>query len=125
MKVNIDIDMTPEEARKMMGLPDLEPIQKAMMDKLQAHMEEYFTSMSDPEVMFNKLMPMGIQAMETYQNFYREVAKASMPNPLLPEWTESVSNQATNSAGDTMKLQPCTGVGTICSKNALLWMVMM
>ncbi len=76
MKINIE--MTPEEARKMMGFPDLEPIQTAMMDKMQEHMEEYFASMSNPEAMFNKLMPMGIQALESYQNFYREVAKASM-----------------------------------------------
>jgi hypothetical protein len=77
MKINIDIDMTPEEARKMMGFPNLEPLQKAMVDKMQEQMDEYFASMSDPEVLFSKLMPMGIQAMETYQNFYREVAKAS------------------------------------------------
>ncbi len=77
MKVNIDLDMTPEEARKMMGLPDLEPLQQAMVDKMQEHMEDYFASMTDPELMFSKLMPMGIQAMETYQNFYREMAKAS------------------------------------------------
>ena len=76
MKINIE--MSPEEARKMMGFPDLEPIQNAMMNKMQAQMEEYFTSMSDPELMFSKLMPMGIQAMESYQNFYREMAKASM-----------------------------------------------
>ena len=76
MKINIE--MTPEEARKMMGFPDLEPLQKAMMDKMQQQMEEYFASMNDPEVLFSKLMPMGIQAMEHYQNFYREMAKASM-----------------------------------------------
>jgi hypothetical protein len=77
MKINIDIDMTPEEARKMMGFPNLEPLQKAMVEKMQEQMEEYFASMTDPELLFSKLMPMGIQAMETYQNFYREVAKAS------------------------------------------------
>jgi hypothetical protein len=76
MKINIEI--TPEEARKMMGFPDLESIQTAMMDKMQDQMEEYFSSMSNPEAMFNKLMPMGIQAMENAQSFYREVAKASM-----------------------------------------------
>lgn len=78
MKVTIDMDMTPEEARKMMGLPDVEPLQKAMMEKMQAQMEEYFASMSDPEVLFNRLMPMGVQAMENYRNFYREMAKASV-----------------------------------------------
>lgn len=78
MKVTIDLDISPEEARKMMGLPDIEPLQKAMMDKMQAQMEGYFTGISDPELAFNKLMPMGVQAMETYQNFFREMAKASM-----------------------------------------------
>ncbi len=62
----------------MMGFPDLEPLQQAMMQKMQAQMDEYFASMSDPEVLFSRLMPLGIQAMETYQNFYREIAKASM-----------------------------------------------
>lgn len=74
MKVTVDMDMTPEEARKLMGLPDLEPLQKAMMEKVQAQMEEYFNSISDPEAMFNKFMPMGIQAMEQYSNFYSNLA---------------------------------------------------
>lgn len=79
MKINIE--MTPEEARKMMGFPDLEPIQTAMMEKIQEQMEEYFANMNNPEVMFNKLMPLGMQAMENYQHFYREMTKASMsPN---------------------------------------------
>ncbi|MEO0444112.1 MAG: DUF6489 family protein [Pseudomonadota bacterium] len=76
--MKIIIDMSPEEARKMMGFPDLEPLQTAIMDKMQAQMEEYFTSMSDPEVLFSKLMPMGIQAMENYKTFMGEMAKASM-----------------------------------------------
>lgn len=78
MKVNISIDMTPEEARKVMGLPDLEPLQNAMLEKMQEQMDDYFASLSDPEVMFSKLMPLGIQAMENYQNFFTELAKASM-----------------------------------------------
>lgn len=77
MKINIDLDMTPEEARKMMGLPDLEPLQKAMMDKMQSQMEDYFNSLSDPEILFNKLMPLGLQAMETYQSFFNQMTKPS------------------------------------------------
>ncbi|MFT7222797.1 MAG: hypothetical protein ACI82Z_000327 [Cellvibrionaceae bacterium] len=77
MKIHIDIDITPEEARKMTGLPDLEPLQKAMMNKIQVQMEDYFARLSDPEAMFQKLMPVGVQVMENYQNFFREMAKAS------------------------------------------------
>lgn len=79
MKVTVDFDMTPDEARKMMGLPDIAPLQEAMMDKMKVQMDEYFASFSDPELAFSKLMPLGFQTMETYQNFFKEMANASMP----------------------------------------------
>jgi hypothetical protein len=40
MKVNVDIDLTPEELRKLLGLPDVEPIQREMMEKLRNRMIE-------------------------------------------------------------------------------------
>ncbi|MGC5394074.1 DUF6489 family protein, partial [Escherichia coli] len=38
MKVNVEIDCTPEEARQFFGLPDVQPMQTAVMDKLQEQM---------------------------------------------------------------------------------------
>ena len=38
MKVNIEIDCTPLEARQFYGLPDVQPMQVAVMDKLQQQM---------------------------------------------------------------------------------------
>jgi hypothetical protein len=38
MKVNIEIDCTPLEARQFMGLPDVTPMQTAVMDRLQQQM---------------------------------------------------------------------------------------
>jgi hypothetical protein len=38
MKVNIEIDCTPLEARQFFGLPDVAPMQTAVMDKLQQQM---------------------------------------------------------------------------------------
>ena len=35
MKVNIEIDCTPVEARQFMGLPDLAPMQAAVMKKVE------------------------------------------------------------------------------------------
>lgn len=40
MKVNVDVDMSPEELRKLLGLPDVEPLQREMMDKLRKRMIE-------------------------------------------------------------------------------------
>ena len=36
MKVTIDIDCTPDEARRFMGLPDLTPVHDADVEKLKA-----------------------------------------------------------------------------------------
>ena len=35
MKVNVEVDCTPLEARQFFGLPDVQPMQTAVMDKLQ------------------------------------------------------------------------------------------
>ena len=36
MKVKFDIECTPQEARAFFGLPDVEPMQAAMMKELEA-----------------------------------------------------------------------------------------
>ncbi len=38
MKIKIDIDITPAEARRFIGLPDLEPLQKAAMAEIEKRM---------------------------------------------------------------------------------------
>ena len=35
MKITIDIDCTPQEARSFLGLPDVEPMQQALMKMVQ------------------------------------------------------------------------------------------
>lgn len=39
MKVTIDIDCTPQEARAFFGLPDVAPLQAAMMAQMQERIE--------------------------------------------------------------------------------------
>ena len=40
MKVTVEIDCTPDEARQFLGLPDLKPMQTALMAKMEAQMAE-------------------------------------------------------------------------------------
>lgn len=35
MKISVDVDCTPEEARRFMGLPDLTPVHDAYVEKMQ------------------------------------------------------------------------------------------
>jgi hypothetical protein len=47
MKVEIEIDLTPEEARTLLGLPDLKPLQDAYLGRMQNFVEKGVT----PEMM--------------------------------------------------------------------------
>ena len=69
MKVHVEVDMTPEEARAMMGLPDVVPMQQKMMEEMQARMKSAFDT-GDPEAMMQAWMPLGgAKAFEQFQKF--------------------------------------------------------
>ena len=40
MKVSVDVDCTPEEARRFLGLPDLGPVHQVYVDKLNQAVAE-------------------------------------------------------------------------------------
>ncbi len=66
MKVTINIDCTPEEARIFLGLPDVQPMQAALMQQLQDQLSTNMKAM-DPETMMNTWLPLGLQGIEQFQ----------------------------------------------------------
>jgi hypothetical protein len=40
MKVTVDVDCTPEEARRFLGLPDLTPVHAAYIERMQKAVTE-------------------------------------------------------------------------------------
>ena len=68
MKVNIEIDCTPEEARAFMGLPDVSEANSVYVDSLTKAMK----GVSSPDQLqeFAKhLAPMGQMGLQMFQNF--------------------------------------------------------
>lgn len=63
MKVNVEIDCTPEEARRFLGLPDLRPMQDAVMAKVQQQMLGAVDALS-PETLLKTWMPLAPQTPE-------------------------------------------------------------
>jgi len=51
MKVTVDVDCTPEEARRFLGLPDLSPVHDAYVDKMKRAMSEGVTPEAVGELM--------------------------------------------------------------------------
>lgn len=68
MKVHIDVDLTPDEARTLFGLPDVKPMQKAVMDDIEGRMKKALSAM-EPEALFSMWLPAGIQGLEQWQKF--------------------------------------------------------
>ena len=69
MKITIDVDCTPDEARRFLGLPDVAPMQQAMMDEIQRRMTDNLKAM-DPEQMFKTWLPVGLQGWEQMQKAF-------------------------------------------------------
>jgi hypothetical protein len=74
MKVNIELDMSPEEARKLMGLPDVAKLQDKMLAEMERRMKVALDT-SDPQAMLKAWMPMGGQGFEEFQRFLWDSAR--------------------------------------------------
>ncbi len=78
MKINLEIDCTPEEARRFLGLPDLEPLQAAVMARLQQQMLDAVTALS-PESLLRQWVPLMPQTPERMRE-----AMAAMMGAFVP-----------------------------------------
>ena len=74
MKITIEIECTPDEARQFMGLPDLKPMQAAVMGRIETQMTEAVDRFS-PDAMLRSwisLMPQsGDQFKDVVGRFFR------------------------------------------------------
>jgi hypothetical protein len=66
--VTIDIDCTPEEARRFMGLPDVTAAQEAVVQEWQKQATEAMKAM-DPQALFKAWVP-DSGAWEQFQNAF-------------------------------------------------------
>jgi hypothetical protein len=69
MKVNIEIDCTPIEARQFFGLPDMVPMQTAVMEKLQHQMTDSLDKIS-PESLIQSWFTFDPKFAERMQDMF-------------------------------------------------------
>ena len=69
MKITFDIDCTPEEARAFFGLPDVRPLQEAVMAKVQEKIMSNIQAM-DPETIMRSWNSASVQGMEQLQQAF-------------------------------------------------------
>jgi len=66
MKMTIEVDCTPEEARRFMGLPDVSALNEALVKEMQSRMTANMTALSPDELMKN-WMAFGAGAQEQFR----------------------------------------------------------
>ena len=69
MKVTFDVECTPDEARRFIGLPDVAPMQEAMMKEIEKQMRDNMRSL-DPETMLKTWLPATMQGWGEVQKMF-------------------------------------------------------
>ena len=78
MKVNLELDLTPEELRRLFGLPDVSPINDMVVEKLGEQVEKGL----DGTLVKNLAQTMvkgGVMGFEAYQTFLTSMFKMGKP----------------------------------------------
>jgi hypothetical protein len=74
MKINVEIECTPQEARAAMGLPDLTPLH----DRYIAMMQETMSGTAPPELlegMMKNWAPMGEAGLNLWRSMFEGATK--------------------------------------------------
>jgi len=79
MKMNVEIECTPAEARAFMGLPNVEPLNDHLVSEMKRRMDENIASMQPEEIM-KTWTSFGLQAQEQFRRLM-ESAVPGAPKP--------------------------------------------
>jgi hypothetical protein len=69
MKVTMNVDCTPEEARTFFGLPDVQPMQEHLLKEMQERLSTNLKAM-DPDTMIRAWLPATMKGFEQLQDIF-------------------------------------------------------
>jgi hypothetical protein len=77
MKVTVEVDCTPAEARNFLGLPDVTPLNDRLVQEIQNRFDAN-VAMMQPEELMKSWMSFGGQAQEQFFKLMGAAAGASL-----------------------------------------------
>ncbi len=83
MKFNVNVECTPEEARRFIGLPDVTPLNERLVEEMTKRMESNLALMS-PDTMMQSWMSVGAQAQDAFMKLMTTGASAALKMPDKP-----------------------------------------
>ena len=93
MKFNIEIDCTPEEARRLVGLPDLEPLHAIYLDRVKELMAKGITP-DMVQSMVKTWVPMGESGLGLVQSLLGQFGSGLMGGASKPSNTDDEDKPA-------------------------------
>jgi hypothetical protein len=69
MKINLDIECTPEELRGFFGLPDVKPMQEQLLKEIEERLRANVKGL-DPDTMLKTWLPAGLKGIEQLQEIF-------------------------------------------------------
>jgi hypothetical protein len=78
MKINVEIDCTPAEARAFLGLPDVAPLNEHLVAEMQRRMSENITAMQPDELM-KSWTSFGLQAQDQFRRMMETAVGSTKP----------------------------------------------
>ena len=79
MKINIEIDCSPDEARRFMGLPDVEKANAVYVDTIAKAMKGV-SNIDQLDQYAKQLAPMGQMGLKIFQSFVEGAGKSAAAN---------------------------------------------
>jgi len=77
MKLSVEVDCTPEEARAFLGLPNVSALNEHLVGEMQKRMDANL-AMAAPEELMKNWMAFGGQASEQFMKLMTAAANASL-----------------------------------------------
>ena len=80
MKLTINIDCTPQEARTFFGMPDLDPLNEMIVTEMSKRAKENIDTLADPERFMAQWFAMSGKGLEGFQSLMAAMG-ATPPGP--------------------------------------------
>lgn len=76
LKFNIEVECTPDEARRLLGLPEVAAMQERLIEEMEVQLKDTIRTM-DGKAMLEQWLPVGLKGVEQAQSFWTQLAAAA------------------------------------------------
>ncbi len=87
MKITVDVDITPEELRSFLGLPNVEKLQEQMLSNAQDYLKEAGQSQ------YAELVSGAMQPLFASQNWVKNMLTGATKKPTTEDENEKSENE--------------------------------